>query len=437
MKMVYTICYAFIFLAEILISLFYFENKFERKASNKLLLFSVVIVYALLYLSRLLNITLVNLIAFFACNLLLLHLCYKAKIKSAIFHCSILLVFNVTTESVVMLFSAAILGTELLACLDNSVNLIFQSTISKLLYFSSMYILSKVSSNERRKESPAASIILFLLPISSTLIIYAILYSLAEYELGQVFLTLLLIGIVVLLFSNIAVFWVYEFTLKTQSRNMELEYEKQKLESAAEYYDLLNEQNENSRIVMHDIKRHLNSIKSISGDDAVTEYIDDFIEDFSVNKSVDYCNNPMVNSIVNRYKSVCDRLGVKMNIDIRRADFGFMNQPDITALLDNLLENAVEAAENTENGFIDFSVFVRKNKYLSIQLTNSVKNIVAVKNNRIASSKKTDAIHGTGLKSIQKVVKKYDGEINMRFNEDDMTFSSNVVFEIPQLNYEY
>lgn len=62
----------------------------------------------------------------------------------------------------------------------------------------------------------------------------------------------------------------------------------------------------------------------------------------------------MVNSIVNRYKSVCDRLGVKMNIDIRSADFSFMSEPDITALLDNLLENAVEAAQNTENGFIDF-----------------------------------------------------------------------------------
>lgn len=62
--MVYTICYAFVFLAEILISLFYFENKFERKSSKKFLLFSVVIVYVLLYLSRLLNLTLVNLIAF-------------------------------------------------------------------------------------------------------------------------------------------------------------------------------------------------------------------------------------------------------------------------------------------------------------------------------------------------------------------------------------
>lgn len=435
--MVYTICYAFIFLAEILISLFYFENKFERRISKKFLIISFMAAYVILYFARLINITVVNMIVFFVCNFFLLYRCYKAKIKSAIFHCSILLVFNVTTEFVVMLFSAAILGTELLACLDNSVNLIFQSTISKLLYFFSMYILSKASSNERRKESPAASLILFLLPISSTLIIYAILYALAEYELGQVFLTLLLIGIVVLLFSNIAVFWVYEFTLKTQSRNMELEYEKQKLKSSAEYYDLLNEQNESSRIVMHDIKRHLNAIKSIAGDDAVTEYIDNFIEDFSVNKSVDYCYNPMVNSIVNRYKSVCDRLGVKMNIDIRSADFSFMSEPDITALLDNLLENAVEAAQNTENGFIDFSAFVRKNKYLSMQLTNSVKNIIAVKNNRIASSKKSGSIHGTGLKSIQRVVKKYDGEINMCFNEGDMTFTSNVVFEIPQLNYEY
>lgn len=435
--MVYSICYALIFLAEVLTSLFYFENKFERKASKKYLIISFTVAYVLLYFARLFNITVVNMLAFFLCNFFLLYLCYKAKIKSAIFHCSILLVFNVITESVVMLFSATILGTELLACLDNSVNLIFQSTISKLLYFFSMYILSKVSSNECRKESSVASLILFLLPISSTLIIYAILYALAEYKLGQTFLALLLIGIVVLLFSNIAVFWVYEFTLKTQSRNMELEYERQKEKSAAEYYDLLNEQNENSRIVMHDIKRHLNAIKSIAKDKAVTEYIDDFIEDFSINKSVDYCNNPMVNSIVNRYKSICDKLGVKMNIDIRSADFGFMSEPDETALLDNLLENAVEAAENTENGFIDFSAFVRKNKYLSIRLTNSVKNIITVKNNRIASSKKSDSIHGTGLKSIHRVVKKYDGEMNMSFNEDDMTFTSNVVFEIPRLNHDY
>ena len=111
------------------------------------------------------------------------------------------------------------------------------------------------------------------------------------------------------------------------------------------------------KIVMHDIKRHLNAIKSIAKDKAVTEYIDDFIEDFSINKSVDYCNNPMVNSIVNRYKSFCDKFGVKMNIDIRSADFSFMSEPDITALLDNLLENAVEAAQKYRERIYRFFSF--------------------------------------------------------------------------------
>ena len=102
--MVYTICYAFIFLAEILISLFYFENKFERKSSKKFLLFSVVIVYVLLYLSRLLNLTLVNLIAFFACNFFLLYFCYFISVKSCIFHCSILLILWQSQKVLLCLF---------------------------------------------------------------------------------------------------------------------------------------------------------------------------------------------------------------------------------------------------------------------------------------------------------------------------------------------
>ena len=300
-----------------------------------------------------------------------------------------------------------------------------------------IYFVSKFSIKEHKSESYSLSIPLLVLPASSILLLYAVSYALHNFDLEQKYMYLLIISIVLLLFSNIAVFWVYEFTLKTQRHNMELEYERQNEKSTAEYYDLLNEQNENSKIVMHDIKRHLNAIKSIAKDKSVTEYIDDFIEDFSINKSVDYCNNPMVNSIVNRYKSFCDKFGVKMNIDIRSADFSFMSEPDITALLDNLLENAVEAAQNTENGFIDFLAFVRKNRYLSIHITNSVKNSIAVKNGRIESSKKSASIHGIGLKSIQRIVKKYDGEINMSFNEDDMTFTSNVVFEIPRLNHEY
>lgn len=431
--MIYTICYSLIFLAEIFTSLFYFENKFERKASKKLFISSLLAVYIILYVSRLLNLTWINIIIFFACNFFLLYFCYHTNIKTSIFQCSILLIFNVLTESIVMFFSSALLGTDLLACLDNSVNLIFQSTISKLLYFFVIYIMSKLSTKEYKRESNAMSLALFILPVSSVLIIYSVLYALAKYDLKQTYISILSIAIVFLLLSNIIVFWIYEFTLKTNRRNTELEIERQKENATAEYYELLSKQNENTKILVHDIKRHLNALKGIAeSNKSVNTYIDNILNDFNINRTIEYCNNPMVNVIVNRYKALCEQSGIKINIDIRNSQFEFISEPDITALLDNMLENAVEAAEHSDNKFIDFSMFMRNNKYLSIIITNSVKSKITIVNNHIASSKNSDGIHGTGLKSIRRVIKKYDGEMFMNFDEDDMTFTSKVVFELPQ-----
>lgn len=428
--MIYAICYSLIFLAEIFTSLFYFENKFERKASRAFVIIFSIIVYIILYAARLTNLTWVNIMIFVACNFLLLYCCYHVNRKAAIFQCSILLIVNVLTEAVVMFFSSALFATDLLACLDNSINLIFQSAISKLLYFFVIYFMAKISAKEYRGESNGISLVMLILPVSSVLMIYSVLYALAEYDLKQIYISILVVGIAFLLLSNILVFWIYEITLQTNRRNMELKMERQKEKSTAEYYELLNKQNENTKIVMHDIKRHLNVLKGIAQNGgSVHDYVDNILEDFDINKTIEYCNHPVVNVIVNRYKTLCEQSGIKMNIDIRNAQFEFISEPDITALLDNMLENAVEAAGCAEHKFIDFSIFMRKNRYLSIIVTNSVKDKVTIVNKHIASPKKSDGIHGTGLKSIKKVVKKYEGEIYMNFNEDDMTFTSNIVFD--------
>lgn len=428
--MTYTICYSLIFLAEIFTSLFYFENKFERKTGRGGLIIFSIVAYVILYAARLTNLTWVNIMVFAAGNLLLLYCCYQADRKAAIFQCSLLLIVNVLTEAVVMFFSSALLGTDLLACLDNSINLIFQSTVSKLLYFLVIYFLAKIAAREYGSENNTVSLALFVLPVSSVLMIYSVLYALAEYDLKQTYLSILTVAIVFLLLSNLIVFWIYEITLQTNRRNMELKMEQQKEKSTAKYYELLNKQNEDAKIVMHDIKRHLNVLKGIAQNGGcVPDYIDKILEDFDINKTIEYCRHPVVNVIVNRYKTLCEQSGIKMNIDIRNAQFEFISEPDITALLDNILENAVEAAGGAEHKFIDLSIFMRKNRYLSIVVTNSVKDRAAIVNHNMASLKKSDGIHGTGLKSIKRVVKKNEGEFYMNFNEDDMTVTSNIVFQ--------
>lgn len=45
---------------------------------------------------------------------------------------------------------------------------------------------------------------------------------------------------------------------------------------------------------------------------------------------------------------------INFTISIKNANLDFMKEHDITALLDNLLENAVESALLTDDKFIDF-----------------------------------------------------------------------------------
>ena len=263
------------------------------------------------------------------------------------------------------------------------------------------------------------------------ILIYLILFSFSGYQIEQKRASLLALSFVLLFTSNVVVFIVYEFTLKINRRNMELEIEQQKESATAEYYELLNQQNENTKIVIHDIKRHLNTIKTLApeNDNSINNYIESIIGEFGINNPIDYCNHTLVNVITNRYKKLCDEAKIKFNIDIRNTKIDFMSEPDITALLDNILENAVEASSSAPVKFIDF-IINTNNQFLSISLTNSVKQKVVVTQNHIISSKKSQSIHGVGLKSIKRVVKKYNGELTMSFNENDMTFITNIVFKI-------
>ena len=161
--MTYTICYGLIFLVEILISVFYFETKFDRKVSKKFFYTALILMYIVLYSSRLLNLTWVNVTSFFVCNFLLLFSCYQVKIKACIFHSGILLIMMSLTESIVMFASSMLFDVDLLACLDDSINLIIQSSISKIMYLLVIYIILKVSTKEYKSENNSLSIFLVIL----------------------------------------------------------------------------------------------------------------------------------------------------------------------------------------------------------------------------------------------------------------------------------
>lgn len=426
--MISNICYAVVFLIESLISFYYFDFKFRRRISKKFIPISILLSGLVLYTINFIEVPLINAVCFYVCNFIVLEICYNANIKSAIFTNFILLFLMIITELIVIFPFSVVFHFGLFENQSDAFILIIQAIISKLLYFIFIWCILKFSEKESKSTGSKFSILLCFLPIASIILMYTNVYLCTAYSVNNNFKIAIIIGNILILLSNIIVFYLHETTIKINRKYTQILLEYQQEKDTIDYYDLLREQNENSKILIHDITKHLNTIQQLSEnkDSNISQYISDIVADFSVMNPIDYCNNPTVSLITHRYYEICKKNSINFTISIKNANIDFMKEHDITALLDNLLENAVESALMTNDKFIDFSISTRNSNFVIIKISNSCNKKPKYINGILVSSKTTSSMHGIGTRSIKRVVEKYNGNLEMKYDSDTNTFTSTI-----------
>ena len=337
------------------------------------------------------------------------------------------------TELIVFYVSKSVFGTDVLEYTTNDLVLIIQGICSKLLYFLATYLLSKLSISESRNDTiKAKSFLLLLLPISSIIILHGIAQSAEKNNYDNNMFILFIVSAILLMYANIAVFWVHESLIKTQRENTELQLQSQKAELDTEYYTLLQNQYENSNILIHDIKRHLLSIKELADEndcDGIEHYIDNLYSEYEVKNIKKYSNHKLVNAIINRYAKVFTDSGITFNCDIRNIDFSFISDNDLTSLLDNLLENALEASRDSEEKKVELLIAPTNVNYISISLSNTCSAAPNIKNGKLITTKKKSAPHGYGIKSIKRIADKYDGDVSFDYDDTSSQFIARIILK--------
>ena len=119
------------------------------------------------------------------------------------------------------------------------------------------------------------------------------------------------------------------------------------------------------------------------------------------------------------------------NIDISFDGFipqNVLTPVDLCIIFGNALDNAIEACLKINNDKIkSISVSVKQNNdYIFVTFTNPTSENVEIKNNTIVTTKDNHATHGIGLYSIQQVLKKYDGHMNL--NCENNLFTTEIDF---------
>lgn len=203
----------------------------------------------------------------------------------------------------------------------------------------------------------------------------------------------------------------------------------QKESDLVHFYQMLAEQTDAQKLVIHDIKKHLFAISLLNNEhknQKISDYIERLTHSSQLKVSMRVCENDFLNAVFNRYLQKCEHLHITLNIDIRKQALSFMDEYDMTSLFCNLLDNAVEAATGCSNAFIEvYAGFSKSHNLLLLSVKNSCMQKPSIDTKGcLKTQKSSNGIHGTGLKSVLRVVKKYEGNYEFSYDDQSLVFST-------------
>lgn len=201
----------------------------------------------------------------------------------------------------------------------------------------------------------------------------------------------------------------------------ELEELKASLGQIREQEMQVRELHENVRRLKHDMKNHMMVIASyLNGGeyDKAMEYTSVILDKLNAVHSYIETGNSLLNHILNEKLNQAREQGIVVKAEIENLSFAKMESLDFSALLSNLLDNAIEACKKESQPQLQVQIAVRRG-YETILVKNSVEQSVFSVNPKLLSTKE-DSGHGMGITQIKAIVEKYHGLHD--FYEEDNWF---------------
>ena len=121
--------------------------------------------------------------------------------------------------------------------------------------------------------------------------------------------------------------------------------------------------------------------------------------------------NSLLNFIINSKLSKAKEMKLEIKAEIENLPFSYMDSIDFSSLLNNILDNAIEAAVRSKKKILTVTI-AHKKGFDTIAVKNSIDQSV-LDNNPEFQTSKTEPGHGLGMKQIRAIVEKYDGELDI------------------------
>ncbi len=344
-------------------------------------------------------------------------------LKGSIFEKIFIVLFNIVmimvVNTLILTLFGGVLDAELneLALMRNSTRVMIL-VATKFLYFLCTRLMIKV----RRGNSYSLSLkewVAILAIFALTLIVGVIMFeSVWKKDYNEYVLAVIAVG---LIFINVITYILLHKMSKDHIQKTEMAMLQLQLSEQTERMKDINVMYNEILHIRHDIKKCINCAEVLLSQEKYTE-AEQYLADLSSEKlgtiqQYVVLKSGVISAVINSKLSECKRENIHIETSVSDC-FDNFSEMDISILLANLFDNAIEACMKLKEGrYLTFNINLHRG-YLRILMKNRADGTL-VNNSQLKTTKMDKKNHGFGIKTITEITEKYNGIHDFQLIDDE------------------
>lgn len=199
---------------------------------------------------------------------------------------------------------------------------------------------------------------------------------------------------------------------------MELRLREERMLAQTRSAEELETMYEELRSLRHDIKHQFSAVNELLARGESVEakkYLDKMLCETEHGLEDTYyimTKNKPVDAILNLFHRKCIANFIQTEFEVRETELKRVDVYDLCLVISNLCENAYEACEQCDKKLIRLGL-CNKRSYIWFRIGNMIERSVLRDNQELITTKENKSEHGFGMKSVRRLVEKYEGAMNV------------------------
>lgn len=408
----------------------YCNNVFESKYKKIVRFLCTFAGFSALFFINLIGNSIINDVAIIVVSFLIMFLVYNASVLNSFLQSILYLALTIGCEYLVIPI-INLMNSYSYFSIDfrnDFHGYLFGAIFSKSIQFMALIIMMMFfSKNKQNRLSKKGSLLILAIPLSNNaflLMIESISQKIPyskEMNIIWIVISILMLLLTFLVFAN------RSYIINQAEKLNELNIENQKRELDEQYLSLLEKSNDNMQILAHDFKNHLSFVRNLDNVEDIDAYIDKIYPEIEKFQQTASTGNKTLDAILGKYTSISQMHDIKFTADVKNANLSQVESVDLISLLNNLLDNAVESAEQSQTKTISLALIKDTQFMDKLTVKNACDKEPAQSGDKLLTRKKEGALHGTGLKSVKKVCEQYGANYAWDYDNENRIFTTTVL----------